>query len=324
MKKSDVLKWFSITSAICSIALGWVFYLSVREYDPTGLLHHSLLKSFRFTGHFPDLLQSAPTFFHALCLTFLYSLVCVRRRSFWLLWLGSTFGYELAQLFSSSLGTFDPLDLLSIAAASPVAFMIVQHLKENNRKNIGWLAQRNQFFALSFAVATSVASSGPPVSRPISHLPICMSKEEFRSAFLVSEPKPMTTSGKIYLHGTLLLVSEPFAGIHVFDNTNPAAPVAVAFITIPGNTDIAMKNNLLYADSAIDLLTIKFEGNNAGLVNRQENVFFPRTPADFSTEDVYVPEHKLEECSASGGVVVGFTERADGSAYEKRISENKK
>ena len=45
-------------------------------------------------------------------------------------------------------------------------------------------------------------------------------------------------------------------GIHVIDNSNPAAPRNVAFIDMPGNLDLAVKGNFLYADLYTDLVTL--------------------------------------------------------------------
>ena len=45
-------------------------------------------------------------------------------------------------------------------------------------------------------------------------------------------------------------------GIHVINNANPSQPVNVAFIDIPGNMDMAVKGNILYADLYTDLVAI--------------------------------------------------------------------
>lgn len=318
MKSARKTNWIRIALAVSSIATGWLFYVLVRANDPTRLLDQALVKSVSFSGALPGVMQSAPTFLHAMCLAFLFSLVCVRKSSFWLMWACSTFGYELLQIYVPASGTFDIVDVWSIAFVTPLSLALSLNLSAE--KNV----RTNQALVLSFASISSLASSGPPYSPKFTHLPICMSAEEFRASFLIDVPQPIKTAGKIHLKGNLLLISEPFEGIHVFDNTDKTKPVAVAFIRIPGNTDLASKDNLLYVDSAVDLLTVRFDGNNAALVSRVENVFTPRTPADFSTEDVFVPEHKMKECEASGGVVVGFKTSKDGDTFENKIEENKK
>lgn len=63
-----------------------------------------------------------------------------------------------------------------------------------------------------------------------------------------STPQNLTATGKIYTKGNYLLVTRPYEGVHVFDNTDPGKPVNLSFIQIPGNIDVAMKGDFLYAD----------------------------------------------------------------------------
>ena len=56
--------------------------------------------------------------------------------------------------------------------------------------------------------------------------------------------------------------------------TDPADPENMGFIEIPGNVDIAIKNNTLYADSYVDLVAIDISDiENPEEVNRVEDVF---------------------------------------------------
>ena len=54
--------------------------------------------------------------------------------------------------------------------------------------------------------------------------PLTLSLEDFRSDPVVIAPQPLETSGKIYAYGDYIFVNEPYKGVHVIDNTNPAAP----------------------------------------------------------------------------------------------------
>lgn len=62
--------------------------------------------------------------------------------------------------------------------------------------------------------------------------------------------------GKIYSYKNYLLVGERNEGIHVFDNSDPKNPKAVGFIQIVGNSDMAIKNDVLYADHMGNLVAI--------------------------------------------------------------------
>jgi hypothetical protein len=62
--------------------------------------------------------------------------------------------------------------------------------------------------------------------------------------------------GKIAIKGNYIYVNEVNKGIHIIDNSKHGAPVNIAFIDVPGNVDIAVKGNTLYADFYTDLVAI--------------------------------------------------------------------
>jgi hypothetical protein len=72
-------------------------------------------------------------------------------------------------------------------------------------------------------------------------------------------PQSIRNPGKIYVYGNYLLVNETAKGIHVFDNQNPKAPEAVGFIQMLGNTDMAIRNDVLYADHMGDLVALEID-----------------------------------------------------------------
>jgi hypothetical protein len=86
--------------------------------------------------------------------------------------------------------------------------------------------------------------------------PVYMSYDALRSSVKSEPSQALKKPGKIYLKGNYIFVSEIDKGIHVIDNTNPSSPQNIGFINIPGNRDIAVVGNTLYADSYIDLLAI--------------------------------------------------------------------
>ena len=94
--------------------------------------------------------------------------------------------------------------------------------------------------------------------------PVYMSSTEFREAVKSDSPKSLKHPGKMYFKDNYIFVNEYLKGIHVIDNSNPAAPQIVSFISIPGNIDIAAKGNVLYADSYTDLVAINI-GNPSSI-----------------------------------------------------------
>ena len=106
-------------------------------------------------------------------------------------------------------------------------------------------------------------------------IPVYMQMSTVREGEIIVEPgKPLDNPGKIYLYGDYLLINEPQKGIHLIDNANPSSPVAIHFINIPGNVDMAVNANMLYADSYVDLLTFDIsDSDNIQMVKRVEDVF---------------------------------------------------
>lgn len=104
--------------------------------------------------------------------------------------------------------------------------------------------------------------------------PEVMSKMEFRNSVEVLPPQTIDESGKIYAYGNYIFVNDEFQGVHIIDNTNPETPNNIAFLKIPGNIDISIKNNFLFADSSTDLVVFDISVvNDIQQINRLEDVF---------------------------------------------------
>lgn len=119
------------------------------------------------------------------------------------------------------------------------------------------------------SVATSRRMPAP------THAPVYMSWKAFRQSARVVPPRAIKERGKIYSWGKFLFLSEPNQGVHVFDNTHPQAPVALAFIEAPGNIDIAGRGRYLYIDSFVDLLVFELTPKPFALrlMRRMKDVF---------------------------------------------------
>jgi hypothetical protein len=104
--------------------------------------------------------------------------------------------------------------------------------------------------------------------------PIYETKEVVKANIKSNPAKTIGTPGKIYLYDNYVFLNELDKGVHVIDNSNPAHPVMKAFIDIPGNQDIAVKGNTLYADMYGSLVTIDISDPlNARLLKELPNVF---------------------------------------------------
>lgn len=98
--------------------------------------------------------------------------------------------------------------------------------------------------------------------------------EEFRIAPTFQEERALETPGKIYYINDMVMINERYEGIHIYDNSVPSSPEKIGFLAIPGNLDVSVRGNLLYADSYVDLVTIDISDlRNPTLLSRDELVF---------------------------------------------------
>ena len=98
--------------------------------------------------------------------------------------------------------------------------------------------------------------------------------EDFRVDVTTENSRSIETPGKFYFYNNFIFINELYEGVHVIDNSDPSNPQNVSFINIPGNLDIAIRGNTMYADSYVDLLTIDITDLQApNITCRDEEVF---------------------------------------------------
>jgi hypothetical protein len=137
----------------------------------------------------------------------------------------------------------------------------------------------------------------------MANVPLYLSYSDLRASFQVEGGRQLEQPGKIYFKDDYMYVNEYREGIHVLDLSDPADPRAVAFIKIPGNVDMAIRNEVLYADSYVDLLMVDVsDPAHPEEIKRVEDLFeyvIPPFDNDFP----------LDEVDEEKGVVSGFEVR---------------
>lgn len=126
----------------------------------------------------------------------------------------------------------------------------------------------------------------------IQYNPIYVSKAEIHPGISVETSRSLDNPGKIYAYQNYIFINEPMEGVHVYDNSDPTHPQQLAFYKLPGNTDIAIKNGILYANVYFDIVGIDIS-----------NITEP-TEA-FRVEFGYNPERENAELSR---YIVGYTQ----------------
>jgi hypothetical protein len=127
----------------------------------------------------------------------------------------------------------------------------------------------------------------------------------------IQAAKPVTDNGKIFKKGNYIYLNEVNKGFHIIDNTNPAAPRNIAFVSVPGNIDMAAKGNYLLVDNYVDLLTFDISNPVAiQLVNRKQNALPYRQYNYGFFED------------SAKGIIVGFDKRVEKSENDCSFGGN--
>ncbi len=104
--------------------------------------------------------------------------------------------------------------------------------------------------------------------------PVYKSDAEMRQTPQYQAARQLKNPGKIYFYDKYIFINEQKEGVHIIDNSNIKSPQNIGFLTIPGNVDIAIKGDILYADSYMDLLAINILNvSQPRLTKRTQDVF---------------------------------------------------
>jgi hypothetical protein len=177
---------------------------------------------------------------------------------------------------------------------------------------------RRDYFKSNFIILLILAaffcSDATEETNPV-YSPVYMSYDELRTSYSYDPPQEVSQAGKIYLYTNYMFVNEIYKGIHVIDLTNPASPQNIGFIKIPGSVDIAVKDNILYADSYVDLVAINITDPASPVeISRIPDLFpYPYDYADYLAEPIIVdyPNAVFDPVDINLGVVIDWIHTGD-------------
>lgn len=107
------------------------------------------------------------------------------------------------------------------------------------------------------------------------YTPVILQRSAFESSTSFESPRPIVASGKIYVKDQFLFVNDKNIGFHVFDNSNPEKPVNIGFLQVLGSSDLAIKDDIIYLNNAVDLIAIQpnFATSTIEITKRIPNTF---------------------------------------------------
>jgi hypothetical protein len=142
--------------------------------------------------------------------------------------------------------------------------------------------------------------------------PVYKSKAEVMANIKSNPVRDLVQTGKIFIRGQYIFLNEIDKGIHIIDNSNPAKPRNIAFVDIPGNMDMAVKGNILYADAYADLVVLDISNPlTVSLKKVIEGVFPYRNYYGYFIQDTskvlvdWIKKDTTVEESFSGGGIWG-------------------
>ena len=131
-------------------------------------------------------------------------------------------------------------------------------------------------------------------------VPVYETTDQLAQKVSIDPPKDYAEAGKIVTYQQYIFINKPQEGIHVVDNSDPANPQNLHFISIPGSLDMSIIDDHLYSDMYSALVVFDIS-----------SITEPQLVEDFTVEDVfyYNPYITLD-------VVINTTEIGQYTRYE--------
>ena len=134
----------------------------------------------------------------------------------------------------------------------------------------------------------------------VANSPIYMSYSDLAKSVKQTTARNLINPGKIYFKDNYLFIIEERIGIHIINNAVPANPQKISFIEIPGVVDMAIKGDVLYVDSYVDMVALSLTNlSNIKELKRIKNTFPYTLPP-------YDEEYPLAKIEQEKGVVIGW------------------
>ena len=300
-----------VLAALVALGAGPLYYAALRGSAPALAVDPS-------AGTFPSLVHGFAT---ALLLLAAVGLRPARRAA-----LAVGANVALTAGLEATLGTFDPNDLLALGLGTLAAVAFARtgtDARTDARAGADrpapgaaavaraarsrWSVPALLAASATMTMATAPDDDGSSISSFSAREPVYLGYAELRGAVRTVGPRPLEDVGRVYVYEDFLFLNARNEGVHVIDNSDPTDPRPVSFIEIPGNTELEIRDGVLFADSYVDLVAIELGGFGAGPqeVEREEGIF-PWDPYQNVPPGTYFDREPDPEL----GVVVGIAGEA--------------
>ncbi|HUQ64512.1 MAG TPA: hypothetical protein VM101_00025 [Flavitalea sp.] len=160
-------------------------------------------------------------------------------------------------------------------------------------------------FLCVLGIVSCETTDREPVSQQVTGYAPVYATQQVASSITSQPVKASVHPGKIYAYNNYIFQVEQNEGIHVIDNSNPQTAHKIAFISIAGCTELAMKAGILYVNNLSDLVAIDLTNiSTPQVVNRIANAF-----PQFNKQYPQVTGAYFECVDPSKGVVVAWEEK---------------
>ncbi len=133
------------------------------------------------------------------------------------------------------------------------------------------------FFLLLALIMTAVGCDVDDCEQTVRYVKatgIYADLESVRVDDLVGAPRDIESPGKINVSSELLIIGDRGTGIHIINNTDPENPQPLHFLEVPGNHQLYVDGDYIYANAYYDMIKIDISDiNNIRIVDRIEEVF---------------------------------------------------
>jgi len=105
--------------------------------------------------------------------------------------------------------------------------------------------------------------------------PVILNRATFEASVKILPNAKIIKSGKIYIKDDVMLVNDVNKGFHIYNYSDATNPVKIAYLAIPGATDVAIRNSTIYINQAVDLVTLTYNlpMNKVTVLFRNKNIF---------------------------------------------------